>query len=181
MSSKNMGRNKKEKTTKEEKDYYLRRKNQNRINQRNFRTRRKLLENISHLKTPFEKELKYKEDLCKVLKDIGFNYLITLTLKFKNSVNNLVKQVKKLNEKIDSINRVFFVIENGETNHPHIHLLIQSKIEKTDLMNTLKFHWRRGFIDVRTIYSDNEDLTLEEYLMKEIRVYNKEPEKWWII
>lgn len=176
-----MGRYKKVKSEVEKSEYKERRRQQNRINQRNFRRRKKLMENLSHSSTQFQKELKYKEDLSRELKKIGFNFFLTLTTKNKSSIKLLNKSIKELKEKIWSMERLFYVIEKGKTNHPHIHLLVKTTINKNQMIKSIRDSWDRGFIDVKTIYSGDGDLTLEDYLLKEVRLYNKEPERWWMV
>lgn len=176
-----MGRNKKVKTPEEHEQYKEKRREQIRVNQRNFRKRKKIMENLTPSLTQFQKELQYKGDLSKELKKIGFNFLITLTTKNKLSIKLINILVKELKEKIGSIERIFYVIENGKTNHPHIHLMVKTTMDKNQVIKSIKDSWKRGFVDVKTIYSGDGDLTLEEYLMKEVQLYNKEPERWWLI
>jgi hypothetical protein len=176
-----MGRNKKVKTPEEQEQYIEKRRIQNRINQRNFRKRKKIMENLTPSLTQFQKELRYKEDLSKELKKIGFNFFITLTTKNKLSIKLLNILVKELKEMIGSIERIFYVIENGKTNHPHLHLLVKTKMDKNQVIKSIRDNWNRGFIDVKTIYSGEGNLTLDEYLVKEVQLYNKEPERWWLI
>lgn len=176
-----MGRNKKVKTPEEQEQYKEKRRIQNRINQRNFRKRKKLMENLTPTLTQFQKELKYKDELSNELNKIGFNFFITLTTKNKLSIkllNILVKELKEMNESID---RIFYVFENGKTNHPHLHLLIKTTMDKNQVIKSIRDSWKRGYVDVKTIYSGEGDLTLQDYLMKEVRIYNKEPERWWLI
>lgn len=176
-----MGRNKKVKTPEEQERYTEKRREQNRVNQRNFRRRKKLMENLTPSLTQFQKELKYKDELSNELNKIGFNFFITLTTKNKLSIKLLNKSIKEIKEKIRSIERIFYVIETGKTNHPHIHLLVRTTMDKNQMIKSIRDTWNRGFIDVKTIYSGDGDLTLEDYLLKEVRLYNKEPERWWMV
>jgi hypothetical protein len=176
-----MGRNNKVKTPEEHEKYKEKRREQIRVNQRNFRKRKKIMENLTSSLTQFQKELQYKDDLSKELKKIGFNFLITLTTKNKLSIKLINILVKELKEMIGSIERIFYLIEYGKTNHPHIHLLVKTTMDKNQVIKSIRDSWKRGFVDVKTIYSGDGDLTLEEYLMKEVQLYNKEPERWWLI
>jgi hypothetical protein len=175
-----MGRNKKVKTLEEQEQYKEKRRIQNRINQRNFRKRKKLIENLTPTLTQFQKELKYKDELSNELNKIGFDFFITLTTKNKLSIKLLNNSIKELKEKIRSIEKIFYVIETGKTNHPHLHLLVKTTMDKNQVIKSIRDTWNRGFIDVKTIYSGEGDLTLQEYLMKEVRIYNKDPERWWL-
>jgi hypothetical protein len=176
-----MGRNNKVKTPEEHEKYKEKRREQIRVNQRNFRKRKKIMENLTPTLTQFQKELQYKDDLSKELNKIGFNFFITLTTKNKLSIKLINKLLKELKDKIGSIERIFYVVEKGKTNHPHIHLLIKTTMNKNQVIKSIRDSWKRGFVDVKTIYSGDGDLTLEEYLMKEVQLYNKEPERWWLI
>ena len=77
-----MSRKKKIKTEEEIKEYNLRRRIQNRINQRNYRLRIKLKSKTLDV-NQIKKEIEFKKELITFLKELNFNYFFTLTTRYE--------------------------------------------------------------------------------------------------
>lgn len=176
-----VGRPKKIKTEQELIKYEKRRREQNRINQQNFRDRKNRLKKIQEI--PFFKEnKKYREELKIFLKQHGYNYFLTLTtqkernLKYLKSLSN--RFFNKLGLEI-GFDRVFCVIETK--NKPHIHILIKTDNTMTSLVNFVSKNWFEGNVkNIQKIYSGEDNYKLESYLLKEV-FYNSQEVNWVII
>jgi hypothetical protein len=175
-----MGRKKLFKTPKQQEEYTNRRREQNRVNQFNFRLRRKMKEKIKDVSYKM-KNYEYKNQLSKLLKEQNFNFFITLTTKQERTL----KQIKiTLDHFLGNINnhikveRLYFVVE--KKNRPHIHILLKTDTDIKSLNNSVGIIWNEGFINTKNIYSGIDDYTLEEYLIKEIN-FNSPEINWGII
>jgi hypothetical protein len=168
-----MGRKKKIKTIQQKEDYIIRRREQNKLNQENFRKRRKILNTIKLISSKLKEELKYKEELSNYLKNLGFNYFITLTTKNLTTYDNLKRDTDYLITSLSidiQYDRMFYVIEKGKLGHLHIHILLKSNCNLNKLKKIVKWKWNKGFVDVKTIYSNTEDTKLENYIIKEVKL-----------
>ena len=172
-----MGRHKKVKTENEKIEYKLKRREQNRISQKNFRLRKKILNKVMNV-SPIEQNNIYKKSLTKFIKEQDYNYFITLTTT-KERTSRLLKIIldKFLTDVKRNINyqNGFFVIE--KKNRHHIHLLIKSKKSFKDISMTTKKFWKEGFSKTMKINSKIDNFTLEEYLVKEVW-YNSNEVNW---
>jgi uncharacterized protein YajQ (UPF0234 family) len=177
-----MGRYKKTKTIIEENEYLLRRRLQNRINQMNYRRRRKIVNSLKD-KTirPTQTKMEYLNELSQLLKGFDFDYYITLTNREISSIKSLFHLIpnfiKQLKNQI-KFGYVFYVIERGLTDHPHIHLLVKSQSSLNKLKTIIKNKWKKGFIDIQRIYSVFDDYTLEKYVMKEVSILSNDELMW---
>jgi hypothetical protein len=172
-----MGRHKKIKTENEKIEYKLRRREQNRISQKNFRLRRKILNKVMKV-TPTEQNNIYKKSLTKFIKEQRYNYFITLTTKEERTPRLLKIKLDKFLKSIrNTINYEtgFFVIE--KKNRTHIHLLLKSKNSLKNISKTIYEFWKEGFAKTLNIKSKEEDYTLENYLIKEV-YYNSTEVNW---
>ena len=156
-----MGRHKKVKTENENIEYKLKRREQNRISQKNFRLRRKILNKVMNV-IPTEQNNIYKKSLTKFIKKQDYNYFITLTTT-KERTTRLVKIILDkflldIKKNIGYQNG-FFVIE--KKNRPHIHLLLKSKYSYKEISRTSNKFWNEGFTKTLKINSKVEDYTLE--------------------
>ena len=172
-----MGRKKKIKTDEEQINYQKRRREQNRINQKNFRLRRKLLKQILEISNQ-EKNQKYREGLTLLLKKQEFNYFITLTTKEERTLRHIKiifdNFISKL--KLDiGIEGGYFVVETS--NRPHIHLLVKTNSNLSNLIKSIGKNWNEGFTHTKNITSGIDNLILENYVTKE--VYYNSPEVNW--
>jgi hypothetical protein len=175
-----MGRKKKIKTIQEKEEYKIRRREQNKLNQENFRKRRKILNTIKLISSKFRKELKYKQELSNFLKNMGFNYFITLTTKQPTTYNNIKRDTDYLITSLSIDNqydRLFYVIEKGKSEHLHIHILLKSNCDFNKLYKIVKRKWNNGFVYVKTIYSSYKETILENYVIKEVSLNSN---NWWI-
>ena len=177
-----MGRKKKVKTITEENDYLIRRREQNRINQLNFRKRRRIV-NLLKDKTikPNQTRKEFINKFSIDLKEFDFDYFITLTNKdfisskglfhlFPQFITQLKNEVK--------IGFVFYVIEKGTTDQPHIHLLMKTQSSLNKLKTIVKNKWKNGFVDIKRIYSDFDNYTLEKYVLKEVSISSNDELTW---
>jgi hypothetical protein len=171
-----MGRKKIIKTEKEIEECILKRRRQNRINQKNFRLRNKIKLKSSDNNKDL-KEQEYKKQLINFLKSLNFNYFITLTTKQEITLKKikvyLDEFILNINESIN-LDKLYYIIE--QKNRPHIHILIKSKSDIKFINKSIKLIWKKGFNHFKKIYSDNNNFTLEEYLTKEV---NLSPEINW--
>ncbi|WP_297511705.1 hypothetical protein [Flavobacterium sp.] len=175
-----MGRNKKIKTIEEEVKYKERRKHQNRTNQRNYRLRKKLENELNKTPSYIKNDL-YKTSLKHFLKEQEYNYFITLTTReilTKRHINKLTERfINRLKSVVD-VERVFYVIEKKD--RPHIHILLKTSTNYSDLTKSVDLLWDEGFVYSVKIYSKTDDYTLENYIIKEV-YYNSREINWWIL
>lgn len=175
-----MGRNKKIKTIEEEVKYKEIRRNQNRTNQRNYRLKKKIQNELKN-KPSFIKNDVYKSSLKTYLKELDFNYFITLTTReiiTTRHINKLTDRfIYELKNVVD-FQRVFFVIEKKD--RPHIHILLKSSTDYKTLTKYVDLLWDEGFVYSVKIYSKIDDYTLENYVIKEV-YYNSGEINWWIL
>ncbi len=175
-----MGRNKKIKTIDEEVKYIERRRNQNRTNQRNYRLRKKLQNELNNTPSYIKNDV-YKSSLKTFLKEQDFNYFITLTTRkiiTTKHINKLTERfIYELKNVVD-FEWVFYVIE--EKDRPHIHILIKSSTDFKTLKNSVELLWNEGYVYPVKIYSKIDDLTLENYVIKEV-CYNSQEINWWML
>jgi hypothetical protein len=175
-----MGRHKKIKTEIEKDNYRKKRREQNRINQYNYRERKKIINKIIDTPTYIKNDI-YKDSLKNLLKEQEFNYFITITtrkIKTFKHINKLIKEfIYKLKYYVD-VERVFYVIE--KKNRPHIHILLKTSTDYKTLKNSVNFLWDEGFVYSVKIYSKIDDYTLEKYVIKEV-YYNSGEINWWIL
>jgi hypothetical protein len=165
-----MSRKKKIKTEEEIKEYNLRRRIQNRINQRNYRLRIKLKSKTLDV-NQIKKEIEFKKELITFLKELNFNYFITLTTRYEMTFKKIKIYLDKFLLNINNsikLDRLYYVIERDS--RTHIHILIKSEINSSLLKEVINLIWKEGFIHSKKIYSNPNDLTLENYLTKEIKL-----------
>jgi hypothetical protein len=169
-----MGRKKNIKTEEELREYQLRRRIQNRINQRNYRLRIKLKNKVLEVSSN-NKNIEFKNHLSLFLKEKEFNYFITLTTKYNNSLKKIKHQLESFLNGINlnnELKNIFYVIE--KKSKLHIHLLIKTEIKLNYLIEKVKKNWNIGYSHTIKIYSDYIDRTLENYLLKEVRYDDNE-------
>ena len=73
---------------------------------------------------------------------------------------------------------IFYVIEKKE--RPHIHILLKTSTNYSDLTKSVDLLWDEGFVYSVKIYSKIDDYTLENYVIKEV-YYNSGEINWWIL
>jgi hypothetical protein len=175
-----MGRNKKIKTIEEEVKYIERRRNQNRTNQRNYRLRKKLQNELNNTPSYIKNDV-YKSSLKTFLKEQDFNYFITLTTReiiTTRHINKLTERfIYELKNVVD-FERVFYVIE--EKDRPHIHILLKTSTDYSSVVNSVNLLWEEGFVYSVKVYSKIDDYTLENYVIKEV-YFNSLEVNWWIL
>jgi hypothetical protein len=175
-----MGRNKKVKNNKEKVKYLKRRRHQNKINQRNYRLRKKLENELENTPSYIKNDV-YKNSLKTLLKKQEFNYFITLTTRFElttKHINILTERfIDDLRNKID-FEMVFYVIEIKD--RPHIHILLKTSTDYSSVVNSVNLLWEEGFVYSVKVYSEIDDYTLENYVIKEV-YYNSSEINWWIL
>jgi len=172
-----MGRRKHIKTEDELNNYKEKRREQNRINQKNFRLRRNLLKQILEVSYQ-EKNQKYREGLTRLIKEQEFNYFISLTTKEERTLRHIKILLDNFisNLKLDiGIEKGYFVIETK--NRTHIHLLVKTNSNLPNLIKSISKNWNEGFTHTKNITSGIDNLILENYLTKE--VYYNSPEVNW--
>lgn len=177
-----MGRKKKLKTITEETDYLIRRREQNRINQLNYRKRKRIVRKIKEQEiNPNQTKREYIDVLSQHLKGFNFDYYITLTnreiISIKSLFNLIPQFITQLKNEV-KIGFVFYVIEKGITDHPHIHLFMKTQSSLNKLKTIIRNKWKNGFIDIQRIYSDFDDYTLERYVLKEVSISSKDELIW---
>jgi len=177
-----MGRYKKTKTIIEENEYLLRRREQNRINQMKYRRRIKIVNLIKDKSiNPKQTHEEYKNELSELLKGVDFDYHITLTKREILSIKSLFHIIKNFIKQLKNevkLGFVFYVIERGETDHPHIHLLIKSQSSLNNLKTIIKNKWKDGFLFIQRIYSDIDNYKLENYVLKEVSISSNDELNW---
>jgi hypothetical protein len=175
-----MGRNKKIKTIEEEVKYIERRRNQNRTNQRNYRLRKKLQNELNNTPSYIKNDV-YKSSLKTFLKEQDFNFFITLTTReiiTTRHINKLTERfIYELKNVVD-FERVFYVIE--EKDRPHIHILLKTSTDYKTLTNSVDLLWNEGYVYSVKVYSKIDDYTLENYVIKEV-YYNSQEVNWWML
>jgi len=177
-----MGRYKKSKTITEENEYLLRRREQNRINQLNYRRRRKIVKMLKDKKIrPTQTNKEFINEFSHHLKGLDFDYSITLTnrefLSIKSLFHFIPKFITQLKNEI-KIGLVFYVIQVGITDHPHIHLLMKTQSSLNKLKTIIKNKWKNGFVYVQRIYSNFDNYTLENYVLKEVNFSSNDELTW---
>ena len=175
-----MGRNKKIKTIEEEVKYIERRRNQNRTNQRNYRLRKKLQNELKNTPSYIKNDV-YKNSLKTLLKEKDFNYFITLTTRFElttKHINILTERFIDDLRNIIDFEMVFYVIEIKD--RPHIHILLKTSTDYSFVVNSVNLLWEEGFVYSVKVYSKIDDYTLENYVIKEV-YYNSGEVNWWVL
>lgn len=177
-----MGRKKKIKTQTEINEYLTKRREQNRINQQNYRRRIKIVNFLKEKTiTPTQNRRDYVNEMSRQLKEFDFNYYITLTTQEISNVKSLFHIIPNFIRQLKSeikLGLVFYVVEKGKTDHPHIHLLIKSQSSLNKWKTIIKNKWKNGFVDIQRIYSVFDDYTLEKYVMKEVSILSNDELMW---
>jgi hypothetical protein len=175
-----MGRNKKIKTIEEEIKYKERRRHQNRTNQRNYRLRKKLKNELNNTPSYIKNDV-YKNSLKTFLKEQNFDFYITLTTReilTTKYINKLTESFIERLKNILEVERVYYVIEKKD--RPHIHILLKTNTNYSTLIKSVNFLWNEGFVYSVKIYSQIDDYILENYVIKEVH-YNSSEVNWWIL
>ena len=175
-----MGRNKKIKTNEEEVKYKERRRNQNRTNQRNYRLRKKLQNELNNTPSYIKNDV-YKSSLKTFLKEQDFNYFITLTTREIITPKHINKLTEKFIYELKNVvdfERVFYVIEKKD--RPHIHILLKTSTKYFTLNKSVDLLWNEGYVYSVKVYSKIDDYTLENYVIKEV-YYNSQEVNWWML
>ena len=147
------------------------RREQNRVNQRKCRLKKKFLLPSKEL-SPEQNNLKYIEEIMSYFSNYEFNYHLVGTSYINNhTMNSLYDYTKLLMDKLHKdkiIDRSLFFIEGGNGIHCHYHILIKSK----DNIN-LNQYWRTGILKSKKIESEHHKFNLLNYSMKELDVNTK--------
>ena len=97
-----MGRNKKIKTIEEEVKYKERRRHQNKTNQRNYRLRKKLKNELNNIPSYIKNDV-YKNSLKTFLKEENFNFYITLTTREILTIKHINKLIERFIDRLKDI------------------------------------------------------------------------------
>lgn len=149
---------------------------QNRINKRNERLRKKIMEGVSPLLSKPEKDKLYFENLINYFEPIEFNIHFTGTFNPKSAKKISLQSLKSytdkfiqslIKEKIIESGLVFLDI--GKNENTHTHILFKTNTNNKNVLNKIKSKWLLGKnIDCRIIETELHKLNIIKYGFKKI-------------
>jgi len=147
------------------------RREQNRINQRRCRFKKRLKSANKEL-SPEHYNLKYIQNIMNHFSKYEYDYHLvgtsSITNHTMNSLNDFTKKTMDKLYKDGIIERSLFFIEGGDEIHYHYHILIKSK----DIIK-LNQYWSTGILKLKKIDSEQHLFNLLKYSMKELDVNTK--------
>ena len=177
-----MGRKRKIKTSQQQVEYQIKRREQNRLNQSKFRKRKKIMNMLQNrTRDSFQFKKEYIDELSHYLKDFDFDFYITLTMRENSSVKKLIYLIPRFMEQLKTEVKLglgFYIIERGMSDRPHIHLLVKSQTSLKKINEIIRRTWTNGFVDVQRVYSDFDNYTLEKYVLKEVSILSNDELIW---
>jgi hypothetical protein len=168
-------RKKKEKKVLTQEEKIFKRKEQNRINQRNCRLRKNTLNVIQPDKT----KTPTKEDYIKYFSQFEYDYYLVGTLKPKNnkpqSIHTLWKYTTKyLNHLLteNKIERSVVSFEGCNDNHLHVNMVIKTT-DKLNDPDCLKHLWLKGGTKLNKLDNPFDIEKVINYIFKEVELNPK--------
>jgi hypothetical protein len=147
------------------------RREQNKINQRRCRFKKRLKFANKEL-SPEQYNFKYIQNIMNHFSKYEYDYHLvgtsSITNHTMNSLNDFTKKTMDKLYKDGIIERSLFFIEGGDGIHYHYHILIKSK----DIIK-LNQYWSTGILKLKKIDSEQHLFNLLKYSMKELDVNTK--------